>query len=65
MSDSTYTKALEDFICDKLLPAYIENARYKGIDPNQSEIVKNLTKIMRKKRETPALLQRWDTKKLT
>jgi hypothetical protein len=63
MDKSKYIKALEDFICDELLPAYIENARRRGIDPNQSEMVKKLINLMRKKREIPVLLQSWDAKK--
>lgn len=52
-----YTKALEDLILDKLLPAYIEHYRRLGLDPNQNQIVKDLMLVMRKKREVPALLQ--------
>lgn len=51
-----YTKALEDLILDKLLPAYIEHYRRLGLDPNQNSIVKELLVIMKKKREMPALL---------
>ena len=51
-----YTKALEDLILDKLLPAYIEHYRRLGLDPNQNEIIKELLIIMRKKKEVPAIL---------
>ena len=51
-----YTIALENLIMDKLLPAYIEHSRRKGIDPNTNEIIRELMLIMRTKREIPALL---------
>ena len=52
-----YTQALEDLITDKLLPAYIESCRRRGVDPNQNSIIKELLYIMKKKKEMPALLK--------
>ena len=52
-----YIRALEDLITDKLLPAYIESCRRRGIDPNQNSIIKELLFIMKKKKEMPALLK--------
>ena len=52
-----YIIALEDLITDKLLPAYVESCRRRGIDPNQNSIIKELLFIMKKKKEMPALLK--------
>lgn len=52
-----YVQELEDLITDQLLPAYIESCRRRGVDPNQNTIIKDLLRIMKKKREIPALLR--------
>lgn len=52
-----YVLELENLVMDRLLPAYIEHCRRKGIDPNQHEIVKDLLRIMKKKKEVPLLLK--------
>lgn len=52
-----YVLELENLVMDRLLPAYIEHCRRKGIDPNQHEIVKDLLRIMKKKKEVPILLK--------
>ena len=52
-----YVLELENLVMDRLLPAYIEHCRRNGIDPNQHEIVKDLLRIMKKKKEVPILLK--------
>ena len=52
-----YVLELENLVMDRLLPAYIEHCRRKGIDPNQHEIVRDLLRIMKKKKEVPILLK--------
>ncbi len=54
---SQYVKQLEDLIMDKLLPGYIENCRNSGIDPKTNQIISDLMKIRRSKREIPYLLK--------
>jgi hypothetical protein len=55
--NTTYTDDLENFIMDELLPAYIESKTRNGENPNQSYIVKKLLKIMRERRQVPAIFK--------
>ena len=52
-----YIQELEDLISDELLPAFIENQRRRGLNPNASPIIKKLLKIMKSKRDVPMLFQ--------
>lgn len=57
IDNTQYIKDLENFIMEELLPAYIESYSRRGLDANQSYIIKKLLAIMKTKKEVPALLR--------